>query len=57
MTPLRQRMLDDMRVRNLAPQTQTSYIERVAQFARHFHTSPRAARPGGHPCLSGLSDH
>ena len=45
MTPLRQRMLDDMRVRNLAPQTQTSYIERVAQFARHFHTSPEQLGP------------
>ena len=45
MTPLRQRMLDDMRVRNLAPQTQTSYLEHVARFARHFHTSPAALGP------------
>ena len=45
MTPLRQRMLDDLRVRNLAPQTQTSYLEHVARFARHFHTSPEALGP------------
>ena len=45
MTLLRQRMLDDMRVRNLAPQTRTSYLEHVARFARHFHTSPEALGP------------
>ena len=45
MTPLRQRMLDDMRVRNLSPLTQTSYLEHVARFARHFHTSPEALGP------------
>jgi integrase/recombinase XerD len=40
MTPLRQRFLDDMRMRNLSPHTQDAYVRAVAQFARHFHRSP-----------------
>lgn len=30
MTPLRQRMLEDMQVRNLAPLTQRAYLEHVS---------------------------
>lgn len=45
MTPLRQRMLDDMKVRNLAPNTQDSYIQRVSMFARHFGRSPETITP------------
>ena len=33
MTPLRQRMIDDMRMRKLAPKTQTGYIRAVRQLA------------------------
>src|ERR1700730_9053187 len=40
MTPLRQRMIDDMQLRNLAPATQRNYIHHVTQFAQFFHRSP-----------------
>ena len=45
MTALRQRMLEDMQVRNLSPHTQRAYIENVARFARHFGRSPAALGP------------
>jgi len=40
MTPLRQRMREDMQVRNLAPNTQLSYLQQVSLFARYFGRSP-----------------
>jgi site-specific recombinase XerD len=40
MTQLRQRMLEDLRVRNYAPKTQAIYIQNVAHFAAHFGQSP-----------------
>ncbi len=46
MTPLRQRMSEDMQVRNLAPHTQRSYLQQVSQFARHFGKSPDLLGPG-----------
>jgi len=45
MTPLRQRMRDDMRMRNLAPGTQDHYVRAVARFARHFRQSPDRLGP------------
>jgi hypothetical protein len=36
MTPLRQRMTEDMQVRNLSPLTQRAYLEQVSRFARYF---------------------
>lgn len=45
MTPLRQRMLEDMQVRNLSPLTQRSYVEHVSRFARHFGRSPARLGP------------
>jgi integrase/recombinase XerD len=45
MTPLRQRMIEDMRIRNLAPITQRVYLEQVTRFARHFRKSPELLGP------------
>lgn len=45
MTPLRQRMIEDMRVRNLARKTQVAYVSQVARFARHFGKSPELLGP------------
>jgi protein O-GlcNAc transferase len=40
MTPARQRMVEDMRLRNFSPHTQTAYIRAVAQFSKHLMRSP-----------------
>ena len=40
MTPLRQRMIEDMKLRNSADHTIEVYVERVAAFAKHFGKSP-----------------
>jgi len=45
MTPLRLRMIEDMQIRNLAPQTQATYIDQIARFARHFGRSPELLGP------------
>ena len=45
MTPLRTRMTEDMQVRNLSPHTQTSYLQQVSLFARHFNKSPEELGP------------
>ena len=42
---LRQRMIDDMTVRNFAPNTQESYLHQVSLFARHFDRSPERLGP------------
>jgi integrase/recombinase XerD len=40
MTPLRQRMIEDMKIRRLAASTQRNYIRSVERFAQHFGRSP-----------------
>jgi integrase/recombinase XerD len=42
-SPLRQRMIDDMRMRKLSPQTQTGYIRVVRQFTGFLGRSPDTA--------------
>ncbi|MEE8302614.1 MAG: site-specific integrase [Candidatus Tectomicrobia bacterium] len=44
-TPLRQRMLDDMALRKLSPKTQAGYIRSVKRFAQFFGQSPELASP------------
>ncbi|MGH9628533.1 MAG: tyrosine-type recombinase/integrase [Bryobacteraceae bacterium] len=44
-SPLRQRMIEDMTVRNFAPNTQESYLRQVSLFARHFGKSPEQLGP------------
>ncbi len=45
MTQLRQRMIEDMQVRNLSPHTQVTYAQQVSLFARYANKSPEALGP------------
>src|SRR5260370_17312517 len=49
MTSLRQRMTEDMQVRNLALNTQMTYVQQVSLFARHFDKSPEQLGPSDIP--------
>ncbi len=40
MTPLRQRMIEDLQLRGLSAKTQDSYVRAVRQLAEHYHKSP-----------------
>jgi integrase/recombinase XerD len=42
-SPLRQRMLEDMRMRRLAPKTQSAYIRAVRRLAAYLHRPPDTA--------------
>ena len=44
-SPLRQRMIEDMTVRNFARNTQESYLSQVSLFGRHFGKSPDQLGP------------
>ena len=44
MTLLRQRMLEDLQIRHYSPITIRVYLHSVAEFARHFGTSPERLR-------------
>ena len=55
MTPLRQRMWEDLQLRNYSAHTMRAYLHCVADFAKHFGTSPEHLGPGAGPRLSTLS--
>ena len=40
MTALRERMIQDMQIRNLSPRTIECYVQHVGRFAKHFGRSP-----------------
>lgn len=42
-SPLRQRMIEDMTMRKFMPKTQTGYLRSVKQFAQYFGHSPHTA--------------
>ena len=46
MTPLRQRMIEEMELRNFAPKTVALYVDNVAKFAKHFGKSPELLGEG-----------
>jgi integrase/recombinase XerD len=45
MSPLRRRMIDDMQIRNLTPNTQRVYVANLVRFACHFRKSPDLLGP------------
>lgn len=45
MTPLRQRFIDDLRLRNYAARTIETYVGRIVCFAKHFGRSPDLLGP------------
>ena len=45
MTPLRQRMIEDMQVRNFSPHTRSTYVLQVSLFARYFSKPPDQLGP------------
>ena len=45
MTPLRQRMLEDLQIRHYSPTTIRIYLHSIAEFARHFRQPPDQLGP------------
>ena len=48
-SPLRQRMTDDMNMRNMSPSTINSYNSAVSRFAAYFDRSPDVSAPPAIP--------
>lgn len=45
MTPLRQRMIEDLQIKGRSENTQRSYMEKIKHFAEHFGKSPERLGP------------
>ena len=45
MTPLRQRMIAAMQIRNFTANTQAAYLQQIILLARYYHQSPEALGP------------
>ena len=45
MTPLRQRMIAAMQIRNFTANTQAAYLQQIVLLARYYHQSPEALGP------------
>ena len=56
MTPLRQRMIEDMQLRNLGTETQRAYLHYIAGLARFYQTSPEHLEPRRHSRIPTLPD-
>ena len=56
MTHLRQRMIEDMGIRNLADNTQSAYLQQIISYAEHFHRSPEELGPEAGSHLPALFD-
>jgi hypothetical protein len=52
-TPLRQRMIEDMTIRQFGPKTQHDYVRVVADFALFLGRSPDQVEPVIFPRISG----
>lgn len=55
MTHLRQRMQEDLRLRNFSERTLRRYTHIVAEFAKHFHKSPDQLGARAHPHVRAAS--
>ena len=55
MKPLRQKMIDDMKLRRFAPNTQEAYVSAVAGLAKYYKQSPDLIEKGEDTGISSAS--